>query len=666
MTPAELAKLRKDLDIVIVPESEIDEQTGLTLSEKARLTAQGALFNFSDEGAALFRSLLGEDYDDAVADERAQLEKARGKDGSLKYEIGGAIVPALLAAPFTGGTSIGITAGRLAAMGGVQALTAGVGAREGNVVERVTKDPTALAAESAVGAVAGPALGKAVQYGGKAISTLAKPGGYLARLATGRISRPVETEVRRLAESSGVPFDEIVERIGRSYPNTGEIFPDLSEQAAQDVAGLYASSGKGGQAIADVVTRRADKIPSQARATMQADLVPNVITGNITKWFGKKIKDIKSAESASYDKIFEKGIEPSDTLNLAIKDLLQNQRWLGNKVNTVRRAKRINSPLWETVEGQVKLLDDVSLKEAEIIRRSLYAKSQKAWKDGDGDLGEAVGDLEDGLREIMDKASPELAATRSGWRKVKKLSETFDEGKKVLDKPTEEAEILLDEILASGDDDLIDAFRSGVGFRLKTKAEKPRGATAQIRDLANENSGISYILERLYPGDSVEAAFRKIDLANKALTTKTRVIGGSPTAGRLEAVARQGSAGDIAVDAADMVITGNVVSPIRNFVKRALAGKSGLNQKQQEQVSRIIITEDPQIMKRALNDPEVQQLLVNRINQVANLVQRGAGAAGSYEGGEITRESEYSSALDSLVKGLTDSAAAKVKAISPQ
>ena len=93
-----LAQIRSEHGIVVDKSDKLDKNSGLTLSEKARLTAQGALFNFSDEGAALFRSLLGEDYDDAVADERAQLEKARGKDGSLKYEIGGAIVPALLAA----------------------------------------------------------------------------------------------------------------------------------------------------------------------------------------------------------------------------------------------------------------------------------------------------------------------------------------------------------------------------------------------------------------------------------------------------------------------------------------------------------------------------------------------------------------------------------------
>ena len=658
MTPEELAALRKSLGISVVPETEIDEQTGLTFSEKARLAAQGALFNFSDEGAAAFRYLLGEDYDEAVADERAKLEAARGKEGSTKYEIGGAVATGLLAAPFTGGTSIPMTAARLALLGGGQALASGIGAREG-ILERVTKDPAALAVETAAGAVAGPALSKAVKYGGKAIKTIAKPGGSFGRFLTGRISRPVETEIRRLAEDSGISFEEIVERIGK-----GEIFPDLSEQAAKDVAGLYASSGKGGQAIAEVVGRRADELPAQARATLQADLAPDAITGNITKWFGKKAADIEKAESASYNKIFSEGVEPSNSLNLAVEELIQNQRWLGNKVNTLRRAKRINSPLFEVVEGQVKLLDNIDLETAEIVRRALKDKVTKSFSGGDGSLGQAVSNLEGDFRNIIDKVSPELAATRDAWARVSRLKDSFDDGKKIFGKSAEDAEIFIDDILSSGDAEVVGALRAGAAASLKAKSTVGAKST-MFKNLNDLDRKDRIILEKLYPGDVAEEAFNKIKLADQALKTQTRVIGGSPTAGRLEAVARQGSKGDIIADAADVAM-GKIVAPMLRLVKRSLGGKSGLNQKQQEQVARILITEDPQIMEKALNNPEVQQLLINRINQAANLVQRGAGGAGAYEAGEITRGSGASGALDSLVKGLTGSTANKVKAAVQQ
>ena len=87
----------------------------LTFADRARLMAQGALMNFSDEFFAMVRSAVSdESYDEAVADERLKLSQAQDKPGSFKYEVGGAMLPALGLAPFTGGTSIPVTVGRYA------------------------------------------------------------------------------------------------------------------------------------------------------------------------------------------------------------------------------------------------------------------------------------------------------------------------------------------------------------------------------------------------------------------------------------------------------------------------------------------------------------------------------------------------------------------------
>ena len=261
------------------------------------------------------------------------------------------------------------------------------------------------------------------------------------------------------------------------------------------------------------------------------------------------------------------------------------------------------------------------------------------------------------MRKIIDKASPELAATRAGWAKVKRLSEIFEEGKKILNKSSEEAEIIMDRVLASGDDELIGALRSGVAFRLKTQAEKAAGRASQMKVLADENSGMRIILERLYPGDSAEAAFRKIELADKALKTQVRVTGGSPTAERLSAADRVGTAQNVVADAAEVAVTGNIVGPAARFVKRILGKKTKLNPKQLAQVSKIIITEDPEIMQRALNNPEMLKVLIERVNQAANLVQRSAAGAGAYETGEVVRESPY---IGAILGGMSPSSKQKV------
>jgi hypothetical protein len=68
-------------------------------------------------------------------------------------------------------------------------------------------------------------------------------------------------------------------------------------------------------------------------------------------------------------------------------------------------------------------------------------------------------------------------------------------------------------------------------------------------------------------------------------------------------------------------------------------------------------------MQKALIDPQVQQLLVSRINAFANLVQMGAGGAGAYGAGEVARESGASGVVDSLVKAMSSSTKEKVKAL---
>ena len=81
---ATIDEIRKKHGIQVTEQDVVDpEGTDLTLSEKARLVSQGALFNFSDEIAAAFRALGDETFEEALMDERSILEEAREKDGSL-------------------------------------------------------------------------------------------------------------------------------------------------------------------------------------------------------------------------------------------------------------------------------------------------------------------------------------------------------------------------------------------------------------------------------------------------------------------------------------------------------------------------------------------------------------------------------------------------------
>jgi len=212
-----MSKQLDDLDELL--DTQIALQ-GLTFSDRARLLAQGALMNFSDEFFAMVRSALGgETYEEALGEEREALKKAQEKEGSLKYEIIGATAPALALAPFTAGTSIPATVGRYAigtggklmTQGAIQGGTSALGRQEGDT------DFVDVGLSTAGGAVANPLLQK---VGGKLVEGIGKISEPIIRRIKGQLAKPVEDELARIANASGYTTDEIIEQIasGKTIP----------------------------------------------------------------------------------------------------------------------------------------------------------------------------------------------------------------------------------------------------------------------------------------------------------------------------------------------------------------------------------------------------------------------------------------------------------------
>jgi hypothetical protein len=604
-----------------------DPQQELSWPDRARLTASGALFQGGDEAAAALRSTFGsETWEQAIADERRKLKAAEDKPGSTKYTIGGAVIPGLLAAPFTMGGSIAPTIARMALLGGADALATTIGSREGNIVDRIKENPLETIQNTATGIVAAPLLGKGLKYAGQIAKTAAKPVRAMGRALTGnRLPLKVERKIRAIAEQSGESFEDIVARVQR-----GETLSDISPTAVSDFTKVIPPPIA--SRITGSVKERAAKIPAAARRNLQDDLAPESSLGNITKWFGKKTSDIEAAESAAYNKIFKKGIGPSNSLNLGVQDALQSQKGVRIYVDKIIAAEKLD-PIYKMVKGQVVLLDDVSLEIAEIVRRGLFDLKKGALSSlkSEGSLGRAIGKREDDLRKVIDFASPELAATRANWKHVKDLSEIYDDGTKLLNLPSEKAEILMDKILKSGDKDRIAALRSGVAFRLKTQAEKAASRGKQIKDIIDEQSGTRIILERLYPGDTAEEAFRQINLAGRVIDTASKVKYTPVDSTRASMV---GTLASGLGQTARSAVTGRLdymVAPVLTLAGRVLSPMSNMSAKKLQKITDILISENPELVKRALVDPKYKQILIKMMKQTADRLQVGAAAAGSYE-----------------------------------
>jgi hypothetical protein len=614
---------------------------GMSGADRARLLAQGAALGFGDEIEASVRAMSPNvTYEEAINKIRASISGAKEAFPiqAAAWEVGGALIPGLAAAPFTGGGSLIPTLGRAAAIGaaegGIYGLGTGEGA-EGRIKEGLKG--------AATGAVINPAVQKtfqAVTGGARGLTA------YLKNKFGDKLAKPVEDEVMRIVEASGLSVDEILARI-----DGGEIFPDMSGTVLEELRGYAAQGGKGRTVIEDTVRKRSERIRDEAVLDLQSGLVPSVPEGNITMAFNKNVDELKKLEGQAYKDLFSapennQVISPNNLLSgpntspaviqkaqvaqqlsAVSEELLRDFPFLRTKVNAIFKAKKMPLP-FEVNDGVLSLTRPLDLETVEIMRRALAENADKLFKAKDTTLSIARGDREKELRSLIDQFSDPLKKTRENWSQIMKTKETFDQGKKALSMKPEE----LEEMVYKMDPQYLDALRAGFATSIKYKA----GAGARqtlIGKLADLRSNERMVLESLYPNESFEQIADKILKSRQAFTTEAGSIKGTQTAFTQQAIKRQGSAGNLA-DMADIggsLFTGNLAGATLSasrVVRRSLGKEAeSLTEDQIEKIARILVTEDASVFEAAIKNVEGREKLVSRILKLTRMVAGGAGSS---------------------------------------
>ena len=602
---------------------------GMSNTDRARLVAQGAALGFGDEVEAAVRALSPTvTYEEALEEIRRSISTAKkafpGQSAAL--EIGGALIPGLAAAPFTGGGSLLPTLGRAAAIGVVEGGIYGLGTGEG--AEGKLKEGLKGAA---TGAILNPAVQKGMKYvtgGAQGLSN------YLRSKLGSKLAKPVQDEVMRIVEGSGLSVDEILMRI-----KNGEIFPDMSESALTELRGYAAQGGKGQEIISDKLRERSGRLRTDVVETLQSDLVPNIPDGNITMAFNKSVKELEEAESAAYKQIFADsmpmGGNSVTAVSSTVRDALQDFTQLRTMVNGILKAKRL-PPVFSVKDKKVELVRALDLETVEVIRRALKDKVKQSYDTGSGTLGSALDAREKELRAFIDEYSPELAATREQWRKISKSKELFDEGKKILNANPEE----LAERLSRLNEDEITALRAGFAASLKYKAGK-NARQSLVNKLDDIRGNERLILESLYPDEAFDSIADKILKSRQAFTTEGQTLRGSMTPFTQQAVKRQGSGANLS-DLADVLtsttmgnVSGAAYSSAR-IVRRTLGKEAAaLNEDQIAEISRILVTEDPTLFSNAVKNVEGREKLIATILKITRSVAGGLGTAAIVAGDEV-------------------------------
>ena len=611
----------------------------LNFADRARLISQGALMNFSDEFFAMIRSIGTETYDEAITDERDKLKKAQGKDGSLKYEIGGAMLP-LAFAPFTGGATIAPTiaryaigtGGKLATQGAVQGATSAVGRQEGNIVDRITDNKTDIAVSATGGALLNPLVQK---VGGKVVEGITKLAEPLIRKIRSQLAKPIEDELARIARTSGKTIDEIIEEISQ-----GKTIPELRETTAAEVRGFYSKAqDETKSTIADSLISRKESGVIDVFSTLQKDLSSIEKTGNVLKFITNSRNFVKKAASDSYDKIYNKFADfRSNNINLAIEEILQKQPTLRGSLRSLMTGLGKDTP-FVVEEGVLKLTKDIDLKTAEKIRGLLFERADKLYKSGNGTLGEVASTLETNLRSIIDTTSPELSMTRNLWRRIMSSRDNFEEGTKIFGKSSDEVEIIFEKIVASGDKQLIESFRSGVASAIRGKREG-RTKINFINNLGNLDSKESLILQKIYPDEALDNIIDKINLAKASIMAQGKIMGQSPTAETLAAASRVGTVDDAYALTRVLASGGTDIGAGVQLLKKFIPNKSNaLNQDQMQEVAELLISQNKQLLRDALTNNEARNALIKSINDISDRLIAGGAKATVQETSDLAEDS---------------------------
>lgn len=598
-------------------------------TQRLRSMAQGATLTGADEAEAYLRSMTGENYESALADIRSKTKayQQQAPLESLGYEGLGGLLATGAVTLGTGGTAAPATIPQaamslapvirgLAATSGLGGLYGGTTAflsGEGDVYERASKVPGGVA----TGAIVAPTVKGLITGGGMLVDKVTD---FARRLAGGRGAKVVETELQRLAGDTGLTTDEIIDRIAR-----GEIMAENATLASA-VRLLYSQGGKASTTLMSSLTRRPEQLRTEVLTDIQKKLYneldpsfvgPRMSSENVLRRFRLSDEATKEVEKEAYKNAFGAGGVIDADLLKSVTDALKRSPQSVKNINEVYVAETGKKPFFTfDKNGDVVFSRTPTLEDAEIIRRGIQASVNEAYSSGRGAVGEALKGVEGALRASLDKSSAALADTRLQAAVRRTAKDAFQEGRTVFNKTPDEVAILTEEL--SQKPGALSAFRAGTMDAIRNRMTSGT-RTSMMGKMSDENTKEGLILRTIYPQDELPGILQRINTAAQSQAAKSYIIGGSQTAPTLLQAARQGS--NISAEEIANVMTANPITMATssfNILKKVAFEKNkNLTDSQRDMVAKILVSENPDLVRRALVDQSAFALLQQKINDFA-------------------------------------------------
>lgn len=621
MTPEQQAALD-------AADNRIAEQEAVP-TQRVRTAAQGLTLGFGDEIEAFLRNPLNsERRAETLADIRGGIsdyQEARPYE-SLSYELGGAALPALasfgatapatavatggrvasrLVPKFLSGAGFAPSVGRAAGGGAATGAAYEAGTGEGGLAARAADALTGVG-PGAVGGAVGRAVLTPVLRGASSLVNVARQ-----RLG-GKGGRAVTAELRRLAAETNKSLDEIADDLiqGRIMAENSTL-NDAVRALARTVGGPAQAQMREG------LENRAQMTFTEAGDALRAGLSDEA-DPNILRAVRRDEAAARKAEDEAYAQ-FETG-----SVNLDV------QREIARVVNVVPSAAddiqaalraRGAEPLFEMVDGAPLFSRAPTPMEAEIIRRSINDSATAAFKSSRGVVGTAFSGVEAGLRQQLDASIPGLGDVRTGAALLRAGRDAFEAGQKAIRAGADQVQIDFAELSS---EEAISAYRAGFmdELRKRFRGQQPASVVAQLN---SDQKNLGQILRVVFPEESLDDVVRRLDIAEQSQTIKNYALGQSATAPTQAAAARAGSA--ISPAALASAASGNIFEMASALQRFFPTRNTGLTDAQNMEVVNVLLSENPEFVRRAMADSSGWGMLDRAFAQVAERIALGGSRA---------------------------------------
>lgn len=582
-----------------------DEERARVPTQRTRAIAQGVTLGTSDEIEARARAILsGQSYEDALAEIRGGLKEYQRAYPfeSLAYEAGGAIAPAFV----PGGQAP--TLARMIARGAAEGSAYAFGTGEGGFASRASRVPGgALAGGVGAGVVGGAT--RAIGAGVTALTDAAR------RVAGGRGSTVVENEIQRLVKQTGKTADQIADDI-----IAGRVLAE-NQTIRAAVRALRSGGGEASRIIEEGIANRPTQMRTKAMEAIRGGLSdPNASSALVAQRTSDDAA--RAAERMAYSQ-FE-GVPAPDDAVAALAAALRRVPSAAKEVEIALKAATGKAPFFEIAEdGAMTFTRRPTIAEVERVRRSIGDRASAFYREGLGGAGEAVSGVEKGMRSIIDMSIPELATTRAQAAAIRAQRDAFEAGRTALAGDVNEKLLQFSKL---ADPEQVQAYRAGLMAALEA-----RGATgsrqSMIRNLVNEETKEGRILREVFPQDDLAKVIDVIDVAKGSQEAANYIMGGSATAETMMEAGRQG----LGISALDItgVLSGDPTSMAK--VAQEIAGRftRGLTDAEKARVAKLLVSENADLVKRAIQDDGALAALQKQVEKLANKATRGAARGGA-------------------------------------